>query len=328
MAITPNADNYTLGRGKILFNRKNSDDSYQGMRDLGNASDFAVSISVDKLEHYSSRTGLKTKDKTVITGMNPSASFVLDEVNSKNLSLTFMAGEAETSQSADDDLTANLASIEDGIYYELDEMFVGVWQLSHGAVTGGPFEVAETVTGGTSSATAEVTRVDASDNVLCINTISGTFVSGETITGGTSSATAALSAAATFNETDVVVTQGSTAFTKGTDYTVSARSGKIFIMDGSTMTDTATVVEFGRKAITYSVLNAFAESSVQGELHFLSDVAEGTNADAYIWDVNLSPSGDFSFISGSDEWNTMEFELEINKDESGHPNHPYIKLVV
>lgn len=61
-------------------------------------------------------------------------------------------------------------------------------KLSHGSVTGGPYQVGETVTGGTSSATGVVTEQQA--NYLMVKTVTGEFVDAEVLTGGTSSATA------------------------------------------------------------------------------------------------------------------------------------------
>lgn len=64
-------------------------------------------------------------------------------------------------------------------------------QITHGAVTGGPFVVGELITGGTSGATASVLAVEP--NGLVINNITGAFTAGpafEVLTGGTSGATA------------------------------------------------------------------------------------------------------------------------------------------
>ena len=61
----------------------------------------------------------------------------------------------------------------------------------------GSFTVGETITGGTSAATASITSKPTSTS-LAITVPSGTFTSGETITGGTSSATTTVSAAVNF----------------------------------------------------------------------------------------------------------------------------------
>jgi hypothetical protein len=60
--------------------------------------------------------------------------------------------------------------------------------IEHGTVTGGPFQVGETITGGTSGTTAVLTIVTASTVSYDVN--HNDFEDGETITGGTSGATA------------------------------------------------------------------------------------------------------------------------------------------
>jgi hypothetical protein len=53
---------YTLGRGKLLFKPQGS----SGYEDFGNVTDFKVTFAVEKKEHFSSRSGLKVKDKEII----------------------------------------------------------------------------------------------------------------------------------------------------------------------------------------------------------------------------------------------------------------------
>ena len=61
----------------------------------------------------------------------------------------------------------------------------------------GSFTAGETITGGTSGATASITSITSS-TVIAITIPSGTFVATETITGGTSSATTTVTAAVSF----------------------------------------------------------------------------------------------------------------------------------
>ena len=74
----------------------------------------------------------------------------------------------------------------------IGEYPAGVLTITVGA--SGSFSVGETITGGTSAATAKITSLPASTS-MAITIPSGTFTSGETLTGGTSSATTTLSAA-------------------------------------------------------------------------------------------------------------------------------------
>lgn len=72
----------------------------------------------------------------------------------------------------------------------------------------GTFVVGETVTGGTSAATAIILEVTSS-TILTVHTITGSFQAAETITGGTSSATATY-ASTSSPTTTAAVTQGAT----------------------------------------------------------------------------------------------------------------------
>jgi hypothetical protein len=80
------------------------------------------------------------------------------------------------------------------------------------------FTVGETITGGTSAATASITSLPSS-TTMAITIPSGTFTSGETLTGGTSAATTTLSAAVdlttvqkTIDILSVVITRDSTDY--------------------------------------------------------------------------------------------------------------------
>ena len=94
-------------------------------------------------------------------------------------------------------------------------------QVNHGAVTGGPFQVAETLTGGTSGATAIVKEVGAGYVLIDVVT-GGPFQAGETLTGNISAATASF--------TDLV----SRPFTNGETIT-GATSGATATMSDATM---------------------------------------------------------------------------------------------
>ncbi|MDP8268258.1 MAG: hypothetical protein P9L97_05965 [Candidatus Tenebribacter davisii] len=97
MAKSPNTDNYTLGKGVVYFNQLVSDE-YTGERDLGNAPAFTFNIALEKLEHYSSRGGLKAKDKEIISQITPGLSFTLDEVNKENFALLTLGTITATTQ--------------------------------------------------------------------------------------------------------------------------------------------------------------------------------------------------------------------------------------
>lgn len=87
----PNTLNYYIGKGIVSF-RKSGDSDF---RDLGNASVFEVSPEIVQLAHFSSRTGVKTKDKTVTTEKGGKVNITLEEWSFENLRLALLGGNAE-----------------------------------------------------------------------------------------------------------------------------------------------------------------------------------------------------------------------------------------
>jgi hypothetical protein len=99
MGSSPNVENFTLGKGVVYFNRKNlTSGLYTGERDLGNAPSFNFSTAIEKLEHYSSRGGIRSKDKEIISQLTPSVSFSLDEISLENLNLLTLGDIVTVSQ--------------------------------------------------------------------------------------------------------------------------------------------------------------------------------------------------------------------------------------
>lgn len=113
MALAPNTENYLLGRGKIYFGKFDADGVSTGLLDLGNAPAFNISIETDKLDHFSSRSGLKTKDKSVILEVTPSVSFTLDEINIENLKLAFLGDTVAFTQTSGSAASQAVTCIED-----------------------------------------------------------------------------------------------------------------------------------------------------------------------------------------------------------------------
>jgi len=76
---------------------------------------------------------------------------------------------------------------------------LGTLTMTVGSVSG-TFSAGETLTGGTSAATASITSVPTATS-LAITLPTGTFTASETVTGGTSAATATVSSAVDFEDT-------------------------------------------------------------------------------------------------------------------------------
>lgn len=88
--------NYNLGRGIIYFDGDTPTGYTKGFRDLGNCTEFNISVETETLEHQSYLESLKTIDKELVLSQKMTVSFTLDELNLNNLSLFFLGSNQGT----------------------------------------------------------------------------------------------------------------------------------------------------------------------------------------------------------------------------------------
>ena len=86
---SPSTELYTLGKG-TLWIAEWSGGSPGAYEDVGNCPSMEVEVTVEKLDHFSSRSGAKNKDKTVVIESGYKVNFSLDEKSNKNLALFLM----------------------------------------------------------------------------------------------------------------------------------------------------------------------------------------------------------------------------------------------
>jgi len=337
MAYSPNTDNYTLGKGVVYFNRKNSSGVYLGERDLGNAPAFTFNVDLEKLEHYSSRGGLRAKDKEIVSEITPGVAFDLDEVTKENLALLTMAELNEVVQTSGS-VSAEVVTANLGMRATLSKREIAnAWLLPY---DGGStiFAVGETVTGagGAAGIVMAVTGDATSGTLTIIKTNDTAFVDDEAITGsGSGSADVNSTSGGSESTVPAVFVQDSidtTTYVAGTDYEVSTvlkdnTVGRILILSGGSISEGEELhVTFGYAATTYTEVRAFKETQVEGFLRFVSDNPAGSQQELKIWRASLTPSGDTAMIG--EDWSTLSFEGEILKDETGHPDSPYFDIIM
>ncbi|MDP2358350.1 MAG: hypothetical protein Q8M31_20145, partial [Beijerinckiaceae bacterium] len=86
---SPNVDNYYVGKGVVSV----SEDEGATWRDVGNVPEFEWTPNIEKLDHFSSRTGVRTKDRSIITEKSATLRIVMEEFTAENLTMILM-GEA------------------------------------------------------------------------------------------------------------------------------------------------------------------------------------------------------------------------------------------
>jgi hypothetical protein len=81
MPASPDVQNYHIGKGIVSFQEAGG----STFVDLGNAPSFVYEPAIEKLEHFSAREGVKTKDFTAVTTVSAKVTMELDEITGLNL---------------------------------------------------------------------------------------------------------------------------------------------------------------------------------------------------------------------------------------------------
>jgi hypothetical protein len=88
---SPSTTLYTLGKGVVSIAEYDDNGTLGEYSDMGNAPAFSFELNEEKLEHYSSRSGAKRKDKEVTIQVGYMLTFTLDEFSVSNL-VKFLRG--------------------------------------------------------------------------------------------------------------------------------------------------------------------------------------------------------------------------------------------
>ena len=94
---SPNILNYTVGKGRVQI-RVSGETNF---RDIGNCPEFEFTPTIEKLEHFSSQTGVKSKDRTIVLSKAGTLRIVMEELTAENMRVALL-GSAITVQSAGD----------------------------------------------------------------------------------------------------------------------------------------------------------------------------------------------------------------------------------
>lgn len=327
---TSNKKYYTIGKGKGFFNPVDAGTGLAlGWQDIGNIPNFAFSVDTEKLEHYSSSGGLKAKDLSIISQVSPKFTFSADEMQPENLARFMLGDMTAVTQAAlatkVEEFTVNKGDI---IFLANRNVFINVLNYDGGT---GAIAIGDVITGGTSTASATVLLVEGDQTAgkLYLGAIAGgPFVDDEPIKVGATTKAIANGTAA--KGSGVVVnnkTTKTTIYVGGTDYSTSAKMGRVTIPDTSTIpANTVVEVRYGAEATSYYTVKGYTQSANKGAFRFVSDNPQGTNFDITYHSVDLKPSGDMGMIG--DDWMTLTFEGEVFKDEVNHPDSPFCDMKV
>lgn len=119
MALTYSQNKYTIPRGRVFFNPINTaTDEYMGELCMGNCPSLGLSIETEKAEHYSSETGLREKDASVVLEVKRTGSLTCDNMSGTNVAL-FLSGSTGTITQAGASVTDEVIDVIPGRYYQL-----------------------------------------------------------------------------------------------------------------------------------------------------------------------------------------------------------------
>lgn len=280
---------YTIGKGKLLFKAVNTN----GYLDLGNCPDFKVSVKTEKKEHYSSRTGLQTKDMEVITKITATGSFTLDEPNVDNLNLFIMGdGATDTTQ------TSGTASASSVTAYLNKWVEVGKMNIS-----------SVVVKAATPTAWAQTTAYLQGAFVAKVSANAYRY---ECTTAGTSSSsepTWPTTVGGTVVDGTVTWTCRKLTYDLTTDYLLDTSAGLIKAVEGGAIADAqALKLDYSYATTTTSQSNSATETTVLGHIFFVGDPPIGKIIDVKGYG-SLQPNGTFDLIS--DDWLKFAFDVEF-----------------
>lgn len=203
------AQNYTLGRGKVYFSRFKTSAGQvpSGFRYIGNTPEFNLTIESQDLQHFSSDEGIREEDDSVPLEVTRSGSMITDNIVPDNVALFFFGEKSTVTQLSASGQSETLTDVLAGHAYKLGASvsnpagFFGIDPLG--------FEVGPT----------GVSLVKATGTL----TITGVGTAGETITIGTTVYTLR---AAVSDPFDVLIGANLTATTDNLKNAINNGSGE------------------------------------------------------------------------------------------------------
>lgn len=110
--------NYTLGAGKLYFDRFDADGNTTGEYYIGNTTSLTGSTDETREEHYSSDEAERAKDASVVTQSDQTVGFTTDDIQPENLALLWKGTAEQLAVAANADVEETIAVMR-GRWYQL-----------------------------------------------------------------------------------------------------------------------------------------------------------------------------------------------------------------
>lgn len=312
--------NYTIGGTRFWFNRLVDDTvspaRYEGFVDMGNVVDSSLEQEIEEQDHFSSKTGTRRKDRSLVKEISEEGVFTLDELSTENLRAFFRGGDVT-------DQPAQPADPAD-------------WQASTAYVLGD--WVAATTPAGFNFICTTAGTTDASEPTW--PTAEGGTVTDGTVVWTAYPANVVADEVMQLERTDVKILQlgylaedivvkditGVTTHVKDTDYTEVTISPGNYIgikrIEGGGIADG----DFVRVGYNYAsrVRRKFYPATnleVKGKALFFGVSDTGNEFARQFRNAQLEPEGAFSM--NDDDWSNMQLRLKILDDSDTVSTAPF-----
>ena len=238
-----------------------------GWEDLGEIESFQFNASVSTETLKSTRNASRATILEVESEREATLQFELREETPFNLAMAELGGDwNDDNQLVGYTALTEKTSVPDK-YVELGHYDVHLHKISHGTVTGGPFDVGETVTIGAVTATV----VWAGTGFVEVVNASAALPSSGTMTGGTSSASASVTGSAKLEDICVVNSATPTIrYQQGRDYTLDPDYGMLRVLSEGTITGSP-FVAYSYPAVARQYNWMFSGGSKTYKLKFVTD---------------------------------------------------------
>lgn len=128
-------NNYVVGRGRVYFDRfKDGNNNKTGEMYFGNTPEFTINTDSETLDHYSSESGMRVMDASVLLEASQGGSFTCDNINADNLALWFLGKLDTTTQTQITAAKEIFNPVNRGRYFQLgtsDDNPTGVRGISN-----------------------------------------------------------------------------------------------------------------------------------------------------------------------------------------------------
>ena len=84
--MAADVNNYYIGKGIVSFKK----DGEMSFRDVGNVPEFEFTPEIEELEHFSSREGVRSNDRTIVLSRSAQVRMVMEEWTLENLAIALL----------------------------------------------------------------------------------------------------------------------------------------------------------------------------------------------------------------------------------------------